>query len=214
MIGVLELAKKADFLPYGDVNLGIFDCDITGIEEFAYLIIEAHNKENEGWKQAVIDQLVVLHIYNDTHNDDPRKAIKDLVTYENSLALDPLVSERASELIEQGKKERDKELLDGNDKPIGHVKIMPHGGIEIDYDYYLHTGDDKSDSVLVYTEDQLAAAVLREREKHSTWYELTDNEVQAVWDSLKDALCLDHKVFAKEISAVLREKNTSKGENT
>ena len=58
-----------------------------------------------------------------------------------------------------------KQLLDGNDKPIGHVKIMPHGGIEIDYDYYLHTGDDKSDSVLVYTEDQLAAAVLKEREK-------------------------------------------------
>lgn len=57
------------------------------------------------WKNEVIDRLVILHIYNSTHEDNPRKALFDLINYENEIALDPSVSHRAYELVEQGKSE-------------------------------------------------------------------------------------------------------------
>jgi hypothetical protein len=57
------------------------------------------------WKDEVIDRLVILHIYNATHEDNPRKALFDLINFENEIALDPSVSHRAWELVDQGKSE-------------------------------------------------------------------------------------------------------------
>lgn len=49
--------------------------------------------ELQGWKDAVIDALVIGHILDETHDKDPRKALQDLITFETSVALDPRVSE-------------------------------------------------------------------------------------------------------------------------
>lgn len=41
-----------------------------------------------------------------------------------------------------------------------------------------------------------------------TWVDLTDEEVNTLWDEWKDAVCLDHKTWAQAIRAKLKEKNT------
>ena len=41
-----------------------------------------------------------------------------------------------------------------------------------------------------------------------TWVDLTDEEVNTLWDEWKDAVCLDHKTWAQAIRARLKEKNT------
>lgn len=51
------------------------------------------------WKKAIIDQLVCCHIYNRTHEDNPYKAIMDLIAWHVDVALDPDVSEDAQALI-------------------------------------------------------------------------------------------------------------------
>jgi hypothetical protein len=40
------------------------------------------------------------------------------------------------------------------------------------------------------------------------WVELTDDEVNTLWSEWKDAVCLDHKTWAKAVEAKLKEKNT------
>jgi hypothetical protein len=41
-----------------------------------------------------------------------------------------------------------------------------------------------------------------------TWVGLTDEEISKLWNEWKDAVCLDHKTWAKAIEAELKEKNT------
>lgn len=55
---------------------------------------------NNNWKDAVIDRLVSLHIYNPSHDEDPVKALNDLIQMETEIALDPKVSEKAQELYD------------------------------------------------------------------------------------------------------------------
>jgi len=50
------------------------------------------------WRDAIIDALVIAHIYRAEHDDDPRKALHDLLAWEVSVALDPLVSADARAL--------------------------------------------------------------------------------------------------------------------
>ena len=54
------------------------------------------------WKEAVINELVVAHIYQAKHDTDPRQAIQDAISWNTSVALDPLVSSDAQKLIKQG----------------------------------------------------------------------------------------------------------------
>ena len=60
-------------------------------------------KQDELWKDAVIDELVVCHIYNKEHDGDPRKAIHDAISWNVQVALDPLVSSDAQALIDKGR---------------------------------------------------------------------------------------------------------------
>lgn len=39
------------------------------------------------------------------------------------------------------------------------------------------------------------------------WVGLTDDEIRTLWGEWKDAVCLDHKTWAKAIEAKLKEKN-------
>ena len=39
-----------------------------------------------------------------------------------------------------------------------------------------------------------------------TWVGLTDDEISTLWDEWKDAVCLDHKTWAKAIEAKLKEQ--------
>ena len=57
------------------------------------------------WRDAVINELVVAHIYCKEHDSDPRKAVQDAITWNCQVALDPAVSSAAAALVEQGRSE-------------------------------------------------------------------------------------------------------------
>jgi len=54
----------------------------------------------ERWRDAVIDQLDVMHITSTRHKDDPVSAVHDCMAYSVNLALDPATSEQVRALIE------------------------------------------------------------------------------------------------------------------
>lgn len=64
------------------------------------------------WKDTLIDELVCLHIYNATHEDNPRKALHDAINWNVQVALDPQVSSDATSLIERGIAEEREAILD------------------------------------------------------------------------------------------------------
>lgn len=65
-----------------------------------YIVAQHHVQQLLSWKQAVIEKLVVWHIYNKSHENDAEKALNDLLEIETSVALDPQVSEAAFELTQ------------------------------------------------------------------------------------------------------------------
>lgn len=54
--------------------------------------------ESNAWRGALVDALVVACIYRAEHDADPRKAIRDLLDWERTLALDPEISADARAL--------------------------------------------------------------------------------------------------------------------
>jgi len=60
-------------------------------------------EERNEWKEALVERLIVLHIYSDKHEKDPRQALNDIIAWEVTVALDPLVSSAAVDLIEKHK---------------------------------------------------------------------------------------------------------------
>jgi hypothetical protein len=77
------------------------------------------------WQTAVVDQLVVHHIYQAAHDKDPRKAIHDLLCISNSIALDPQVSSDAQALIDRGRKEAQQEQP--TQEPVGRFLKATYG---------------------------------------------------------------------------------------
>jgi len=72
----------------------------------ADMLLERDRAEKaEAWKTAVIDALIVNHIYSNEHETNPRKAISDLIAWETKIALDSSVSSDAANLIKLGAKE-------------------------------------------------------------------------------------------------------------
>lgn len=65
---------------------------------------------NNDWKDQVITELVVLGILSPVHENDPRKALQDIILHSTRNALDPLVSEQARQLVEQGRQQALAEL--------------------------------------------------------------------------------------------------------
>lgn len=69
------------------------------------------------WKSAVIDELVICGTYSNEHDADPQKAIKDAISWNVQIALDPQVSSDAQALIDHWREETKKELL-REDEPV------------------------------------------------------------------------------------------------
>jgi hypothetical protein len=68
--------------------------------------------EADAWKEVIIEQAMVAGIYHEWMETDPRKALAALIAWEVSIALDPKVSSAAQALIDQGKAEAQKDLID------------------------------------------------------------------------------------------------------
>jgi hypothetical protein len=52
------------------------------------------------WKKAVIDGLIVAHIYRAEHENNPTMALNDLLCWTQQVALDPAVSSEAQALLD------------------------------------------------------------------------------------------------------------------
>lgn len=53
------------------------------------------------WKERVLDELIVAHIYTKEHDTNPKKAIHDAIVWNCQVAIDPAVSSDARKLIAQ-----------------------------------------------------------------------------------------------------------------
>lgn len=61
--------------------------------------LERDLADAQEWREAVLNELIVAHIYNKEHDTNPRKAIHDAITWNCQVALDPAVSSDAQKLI-------------------------------------------------------------------------------------------------------------------
>lgn len=75
---------------------------VTGVSMTYAQLADFAAKLDGPWKEAVISELVVSHIYQAKHDTDPRKAIQDAISWNTDIALDPLVSSDAQALIDRG----------------------------------------------------------------------------------------------------------------
>lgn len=62
---------------------------------------EAELAELMKWKERVLDELIVAHIYTKEHDTNPKKAIHDAIVWNCQVAIDPAVSSDARKLIAQ-----------------------------------------------------------------------------------------------------------------
>lgn len=61
------------------------------------------------WKEAVINELIIGHIYSAVHETDPRKAVQDVISWNCSVVLDPSISSDAQALIDRGREQAKRE---------------------------------------------------------------------------------------------------------
>lgn len=64
--------------------------------------ISAQFTESLEWRKAIQDELVVLHILNAENEENPRKALQDIIHWNQKIALDPAVSKEARDLQASG----------------------------------------------------------------------------------------------------------------
>ena len=62
-------------------------------------------RRNDDFKRVVIEELISIGIYTKEHDRNPRKALAEIIEWNVSVALDPLVSQQAHELVERGRRE-------------------------------------------------------------------------------------------------------------
>lgn len=100
---IIRMARKV--WSAGEVYVGPSELSLT---QFAALVAAA---SDEKWKQAVISELMCCHIYNAAHENDPRKALHDAISWNVQVALDPQVSSDAQALINRGAAAEREEIL-------------------------------------------------------------------------------------------------------
>ncbi len=75
---------------------------VTGVSMTYEQLTKLATRLGGPWKEAVINELIVAHIYQAKHDTDPRRAIQDAISWNTDIALDPQVSSDAQKLIDRG----------------------------------------------------------------------------------------------------------------
>ena len=101
LIDAGEALAQQEHLPDSEYARGFAD----GQKEFAEIA-------GGEWQTAVVDQLVIHHVYQASHDTDPRKAVHDLLCISNDIALDPQVSSDAQALVDRGRGEAQQDQPD------------------------------------------------------------------------------------------------------
>lgn len=82
-------------------NLQLASEFLMAYREEVEQICKEHTESAE-WRKAVQDELVVLHILNAENEENPRKALQDIIHWNQKIALDPAVSKEARDLQASG----------------------------------------------------------------------------------------------------------------
>lgn len=70
----------------------------------AFAALARAEQERDAWKDAIIDAAVVDWIYTAEHETNPRKAVNDLLCWQQTIALDPAISKPAHDLVERAER--------------------------------------------------------------------------------------------------------------
>jgi hypothetical protein len=79
----------------------------TYVDVLLPTLAEEQRAANE-WKQEVIERLVLNFILTKEHENNPRKALDDLLVWEQKCALDPAISEEVNKLLHKARLEEAK----------------------------------------------------------------------------------------------------------
>ena len=88
------MTDSAQITPFGGLHGS--GNDKTQFERIAEL--ERDLSAAREWREAVLNELIVAHIYTKEHETNPLKAIRDAITWNCQVALDPAVSSDAQRL--------------------------------------------------------------------------------------------------------------------
>lgn len=92
----------------GLTSAGVVECMARNPAVFERISeLERELATAKEWREAVLNELIVAHIYTKEHDTNPRKAVQDAIIWNCQVALDPLVSPDARALIAQAEAERD-----------------------------------------------------------------------------------------------------------
>lgn len=98
------MTDSAQITPFGGLHGS--GNDKTQFERIAEL--ERDLSAAREWREAVLNELIVAHIYTKEHDTNPRKAIQDAITWNCQVALDPAVSSDAQKLIAAAQETRER----------------------------------------------------------------------------------------------------------
>lgn len=159
-----------------------FNACLTEIEALRAAIAQPADQ----WKEAVLNELIVAHIYTAEHDTNPRKALQDAIAWNCQVALDPAVSADAQALIDKGKSQpvqpaspagpteiwlqlhsdcTDDELLEPVDYTSGHVTWCWHAINDSDVRYV------RADLTTIAQPDPLKEVIARHRAALSDGYQ-------------------------------------------
>jgi Arc/MetJ-type ribon-helix-helix transcriptional regulator len=85
----IQDAKEALALPTND----------TALQDFL------EDEHQNPWKAVLIDEIVCIGIYTKEHDKNPKKALHEVILWNQAVAIDPAVSTDAATLIKQSKRE-------------------------------------------------------------------------------------------------------------
>jgi hypothetical protein len=89
LLAVTESAMEALALPQ----------DNTALKDFL------EDESQNYWKAVLIDELMCIGIYTKEHDKNPKKALHEVILWNQAVAIDPAVSTDAATLIKQAKRE-------------------------------------------------------------------------------------------------------------
>lgn len=100
--GCLELGLEPNQGNIGVVSKFLDAFAQAVINDMGKMLAETAPTESPEWRKAVQNELVVLHLLDASNEENPRKALADIIEWNVKIALDPAVSKEARDLQASG----------------------------------------------------------------------------------------------------------------
>jgi hypothetical protein len=125
--------------------------------------LKAERDAAVAFRNTVIDECVVCHIYTAAHETDPKKALLDAIMWNQKVALDPAVSEDARALIAEGKRRATAAIV----ADLQAKRTIHHSAMAARYERGDHLTEAKPPLPRYATAAALRALAAQEQEKNN-----------------------------------------------